>query len=88
MYKIDCESCFKSYIDETGRDLDIRIKEHKFDVKKSKPESGIANRHIETGRDLDIRIKEHKHDVKKSKPESAIANHHIETGQKFNFNNA
>ena len=54
MYKIDCESCFKSYIDETGRDLDIRIKEHKFDVKKSKPESGIANRHIETGQNFNF----------------------------------
>ena len=49
VYKIDCKSCDKCYIGETGRDLNIRIKEHKYDVKKSKPESGIANHHIETG---------------------------------------
>ena len=55
VYKIDCKSCNKCYIGETGRDLSIRIKEHKYDVKKSKPESGIADHHMETGHNFNFK---------------------------------
>ena len=50
VYKIDCDSCHKSYIGETGYDLSIRIKEHTDDLGLGKKaESGIVNHNKETG---------------------------------------
>ena len=42
VYKIDCQSCEKSYIGETTRDLDIQVKEHQYDMETCKPECGIV----------------------------------------------
>ena len=42
VYSIPCNDCNKSYIGETGRDLKIRIKEHKKDVLEMKQTSDIA----------------------------------------------
>ena len=32
VYKMDCKSCDKCYVGESGQDLNIQIKEHKYDV--------------------------------------------------------
>ena len=42
VYSIHCNDCNKSYIGEIGRDLKIRIKEHKKDISEMKQTSGIA----------------------------------------------
>ena len=55
MYKIDCDSCHKSYIGETGRDLSIRVKEHIDDLRLGKKEeSGIFNNNKETRHSFDF----------------------------------
>ena len=41
VYKIDC-SCKKSYIGETGRPLDVRVKEHKVSTMKCDQRSAIS----------------------------------------------
>ena len=41
MYRIGC-SCGKTYIGETGRNLDIRLKEHKRAVKMDNQNNGIV----------------------------------------------
>ena len=41
VYRIGC-SCGKTYIGETGRNLDIRLKEHKRAVKMDNQNNGIA----------------------------------------------
>ena len=42
VYRIDCAECDSCYIGETGRNLKIRVKEHKKDVRDYKPASGLA----------------------------------------------
>ena len=55
VYKIDCNSCHKSYIGETGRDLSIRVGEHRNDERLSvKLDSGIVDHNIETGHHFDF----------------------------------
>ena len=55
VYKIDCNSCHKSYIGETGRDLSIRVDEHRNDERRSvKLDSGIVDHNIETGHHFDF----------------------------------
>ena len=46
IYSIPCSGCLKSYIGETGRGLDIRIKEHKRDVRLHKTTNAMVL-HIE-----------------------------------------
>ena len=58
VYKIPCKSCEKSYIGETGRTLTKRIEEHKKDIEKQKPDSGVAEH---------IRDTDHFFDFKKAK---------------------
>ena len=49
IYDIPCE-CGKSYIGETGRNLEIRVKEHKASLRKGDPEiSKLAEHSITTG---------------------------------------
>ncbi|CAF3362230.1 unnamed protein product [Rotaria sp. Silwood2] len=42
IYKITCSDCEKCYIGETNREKEIRIKEHKADIKKQAVSSHVA----------------------------------------------
>ncbi len=42
VHKIPCKDCELVYIDETGSDLDIRIKEHKYSVRTANENNAIA----------------------------------------------
>ncbi len=54
VYTIPCKVCDQMYIGETGRDLSIRIKDHKKDIVNRKIESGVANHVLTTGHNLDF----------------------------------
>jgi len=54
VYKINCLECEKSYIGETGRNVKIRVKEHKHDIVINKQTSGIARHVHETGHSFDF----------------------------------
>ena len=42
VYRVDCDSCDHSYIGETGRTLNIRLKENQRAVQMSDVKNGIA----------------------------------------------
>ena len=46
VYEIPCKGCYKTYVGETGRGLDIRLKEHRSDVKFHRVSNAIVL-HIE-----------------------------------------
>ena len=49
IYSIPCE-CSKSYIGETGRSLEVRLKEHQYSLKKRDPDvSKLCEHHFTTG---------------------------------------
>ena len=49
-----CKNCDKSYIGETGRSLNKRIKEQRVDIRHQKSESGVAQHVFETGHQFDF----------------------------------
>ena len=49
VYKIDCLDCEKVYVGETGRNVNVRVKEHKHDIVIDKQNSGIARHVHDTG---------------------------------------
>ena len=49
VYYIPCKGCPKGYLGETGRELKQRIKEHKNDIVRQVPESGVATHVREQG---------------------------------------
>ena len=51
VYKVDC-SCGSTYIGETCRTLDVRLKEHKRAVKSNQSTNGIAVHADKTGHDI------------------------------------
>ena len=54
VYKIKCPcDCQASYIDETGRDLDIRLTEHKQATKNGDVNNHIAKHHLHTNHRID-----------------------------------
>ena len=52
MYKVNC-SCGNTYIGETGRTLDARLKEHQRAVKVNNKSNGIAVHVNSTAHDID-----------------------------------
>ena len=51
VYEISCLDCKSKYIGQTKRQLNIRVNEHKRDVKSHDPKSEVA-RHAEPGHKL------------------------------------
>ena len=54
VYRINCRDCTHFYIGETGRNLDVRIKEHKRAVTNCSPNSGIFKHICDTGHAIDF----------------------------------
>ena len=46
VYEIPCKGCYKTYVGETGRGVDVRLKEHRSDVKFHRTSNAIVL-HIE-----------------------------------------
>ena len=42
VYEVPCHDCSKTYIGETGRSLQERLKEHRYAVKTANMNNGIA----------------------------------------------
>ena len=42
VYEIPCKGCEKSYVGETGRGIDVRLKEHRSDVKYHRESNAIV----------------------------------------------
>jgi hypothetical protein len=53
MVKNECAECPATYIGETGRTLDCRIKEHKRSTEKQDVANRIAIHHMETNHRID-----------------------------------
>ena len=51
VYKIECKTCNKCYIGETGRSIDIRMKEHQFKSSKTT----ITSHHYTSGHVIDFK---------------------------------
>ena len=41
VYEIQCETCDKIYVGESGRDLEKRVKEHKRDIKNAEEKNAM-----------------------------------------------
>ena len=53
VYKVTCAECPATYIGETGRTLDCRIKEHKRSTEKQDVANRIAVHHMEANHRID-----------------------------------
>jgi len=53
VYKINCQDCDASYVDQTKRLLKTRIKEHVNDIKKSGSPFVISNHRLSYNHDFD-----------------------------------
>ena len=51
VYEIPCKGCYRTYVGETGRGVDVRLKEHRSDVKFHRTSNAIVL-HIEECRHL------------------------------------
>ena len=50
VYRIDCESCDKSYVGQTGNSLDTRVNQHRAALRLLHPEkSAVAEHSLEAG---------------------------------------
>ena len=53
VYSIPCRSCDKVYIGETHRGLDVRIKEHKADIRYGRCCTGLSDHILTEGHSVD-----------------------------------
>ena len=71
VYEIPCKTCDKIYVGESGRDLEKRIKEHKFDIKKANENNAMF---------IHLRDFDHPIDFKNAKivyPSSSVRRRHL-----------
>ena len=54
VYSIPCKDCDKVYFGETGRDLQVRIKEHKSDFSKCNFSNALFSHSFNTGHSIDF----------------------------------
>ena len=45
VYRLPCKGCLKPYYGETGRSLDVRLKEHKKDLQFQRPKTIVKHSH-------------------------------------------
>ena len=57
VYKILCDTCNKSYIGETGRNMEARAKEHRAHRKNGLPELSAVAQHVLKGHTIDLNPK-------------------------------
>ena len=55
VYKIPCKGCNKFYIGESGRDLSIRVKEHKSALIKGNTNNALALHNLNTNHDINFK---------------------------------
>ena len=55
VYIIPCSSCNHVYVGETGRDLNVRIKEHQRDFSEKKLSSAAVSHFFDTGHSLNFK---------------------------------
>jgi len=53
IYKVNCSTCSKTYIGETGRSFKVRLKEHQAALRNAKPNSSALALHVIEGTDQD-----------------------------------
>lgn len=54
MYKVSCHDCDSSYVGQTKRKLNTRIKEHRADIKKRSGSPSVISQHrVEYGHDFE-----------------------------------
>jgi hypothetical protein len=49
VYKLNCNSCHKAYIGQTGRNFKTRFKEHIQDIKNNRAKTGFSQHILNTG---------------------------------------
>ena len=54
IYKIDCNNCEKQYIGQTGRHLNIRLKEHKYAIDCKNSNNSLFNHYLNTGHSINL----------------------------------
>ena len=77
VYKISCMDCEKSYIGETGRTIETRLKEHKQDITSNRENVSGLSKHLRESKhtvDWDsINILHRENDFRKRKFKEAVA---------------
>ena len=53
VYKIQCSDCHATYIGEAGRNLTMRVTEHKRATKNGDPNNNIAEHQLKTSQAID-----------------------------------
>ena len=71
VYEIQCETCDKIYVGESGRDLEKRVKEHRRDIKNAEVKNAMF---------VHVRDFDHPINLKNAKnvyPSSSVRRRHI-----------
>lgn len=54
VYEIPCKDCEKSYVGQTSRRINVRVKEHSNNVRRRATTSALANHVVEFGHTIDF----------------------------------
>ena len=55
IYIIPCSDCNQVYVGETGRDLDVRVREHKYACRTGAPNSAVARHTLDDGHRINFK---------------------------------